>query len=562
MRKIIITALILFPITACNDYLNEENKSNILEDGYYQTTTGYETLVNTTYSSLRDVYDDPYMYMAGTDEFVDGRNYGPPGLSLYAQLVSADLNVTTYYTACYKAIQRCNTAIYYNSRTQAATTLDNRLGEVKFLRAYYYFLLVQQFGDVSLVLDLIQSPVLKFERTSAADVYTFIINEMNDALARVPATAAQFGRVDQRVVKHFLSKVYLTRGYEAFAAADDFTNAATLADAVINGQSLSISFEDLFWPGKEKNTEVIFSIQYDKSSMSDLTTDGTNQNYFFGPYLGGEGASKGYPYRSYTLMPTAYVYNLFTKDDSRWEGTFMNVAYGQNSKGTSQYYDFYNKSKADRTGLFIQFYYPQSWETDTAAWRAADPVHRGTTQVNGTKIYPTWLTTLPGVGLDGGQPIVRKFDDPTSQFSLNGSSTRDVYLARLAETYLIAAEAYLKTGDMTKAAARINEVRRRAAKTVGALAITEGQVTIDFILDERSRELLGEYDRWFDLKRTGKLVERTSLYNRDIKKFYFDNGINPFLGPDGELKLLRPIPQKALDLNQDDDVKQNPGYAQ
>jgi hypothetical protein len=320
--------------------------------------------------------------------------------------------------------------------------------------------------------------------------------------------------------------------------------------------------EDLFWPGKEKNAEVIFSIQYDKASMKDLTTDGTNQNYFFGPYLGGEGASKGYPYRSYSLMPTPYVFNLFTKDDSRWEGTFMNVAYGQNSKGTSQYYDFYNKAKADRGTLFVQFYYPQSWEADTAAWRAADPVHRGTTKLNGTKIYPTWLPTSAGVGLDGGQPIVRKFDDPTSQFSQNGSSTRDVYLARLGESYLIAAEAYFKAGDLTKATARINEVRRRAAKTPGALTITEGQVTIDFILDERGRELLGEYDRWLDLKRTGKLIERTSLYNRDIKKLYFDNGINPFLGPDGGLKILRPIPQKALDLNFDDDVKQNPGYAQ
>jgi hypothetical protein len=554
MKNIFFVAAALFVLSSCSDYLDEENKSNILTNEYYRTAAGYESLVNSTYSSLRDVYDAPWIFLAGTDLFVEGRNAQPEGLSEYRNLSSTDQNVIDFYTVTYRGIQRANAAIYYYDKTEKTSTLDNRYGEVRFLRAYYYFLLVQNFGGVSIVEDLIDEPVTSFHRNTAEEVYTFIINEMNAALDLVPENAAQFGRVSKKAIRHFLAKVYLTRGYEAFAAADDFTKAAALADEAIAGQALSISFEDLFWPGKEKNAEILFSIQYSKASMKDLLSDGTNQNYWFGPYMGGEGTKNGYPYRSYTLMPTWHVFNLYTPADSRWEGTFMNVFY-------SRYYDFYDKAKADRPTLNIAYYYPQKWElADTAAWRAADVAHRAK-----TKIIPydstVWVGT-PGTGIDNGKPAVRKFDDPTSSFSLNGSSQRDVYLARLGETYLIAAEAYFKLSQPGTAADRINEVRRRAAKPgmAGDMVITAADVTIDFILDERARELLGEYDRWLDLKRTGRLKDRTKWYNRDIRNKYFNNGIDPFKGVNGEDKILRPIPQKTLDSNTDDSFGQNPGY--
>jgi starch-binding outer membrane protein, SusD/RagB family len=90
------------------------------------------------------------------------------------------------------------------------------------------------------------------------------------------------------------------------------------------------------------------------------------------------------------------------------------------------------------------------------------------------------------------------------------------------------------------------------------MQIGAGDVTINFILDERARELAGEYHRWFDLKRTGTLIERTRLYNRDIRN-WFNVGIDPFLGTGGQNKILRPIPQAALILNEAE-VQQNPGY--
>ena len=552
IKTIGMAALLIAGLANCNDYLDEENPSNISDAEFYKTANGYEALVNSTYASLREVYELPWIFLAGTDEFVEGRNSQPEGISEYRNLSSNDVNVETFFGACYKAIGRCNTAIYYYDRTEKTATRDIRLGEVKFLRAYYYFLLVQQFGGVSIVTEMYDEPAYNFSRNAAAEVYDFILQDLADALALVPETTTSFGRITKPAVLHYLAKVHLTRGYQTFAADDDYTKAAAYADQAINGKTLTISFEDLFWPGKEKNSEVLFSIQFDKSSIKDAANDGSNQNYWFGPYMGGEGAKNGYPYRAYQLMPTTYVYSLFTENDARWEGTFMNVFY-------PRYYDFYDKSKADRANMNISYYYPQSWEADTAAWRAADPAHRAKTRI--IPFGNIWMGTS-GVGIDNSAPAVRKFDDPTSTFSLGGSSTRDIYLARLAETYLIAAEAYLQAEDVATATVRINEVRRRAAKPgkVAEMQVAEADVDIDFILDERARELLGEYDRWMDLKRTGTLVERTSVYNRDIKRKYFDNGTNAFEGADGQLKLLRPIPQKALDLNQNEGYGQNPGY--
>ncbi|WP_245896438.1 RagB/SusD family nutrient uptake outer membrane protein [Flavobacterium sediminis] len=142
----------------------------------------------------------------------------------------------------------------------------------------------------------------------------------------------------------------------------------------------------------------------------------------------------------------------------------------------------------------------------------------------------------------------RKFDDPTALYASNKRvSTRDIILSRLGETYLIAAEAYLNTNPAL-GLQKLNDVRARAGLTTPLASYD-----IDTILDERARELFGEYHRWFDLKRTGKLVERAAAYNYLIETSYF-NGAN------GELKILRPIPQSAIDLNQNNDFPQNPAY--
>lgn len=543
-------------ITSCDDFLKEENRTDVLADDLYRKNSGFETLVNSAYSGLRNVYSAPWMFCSGTDMYVDGRNPSPAvGLTTYKALEAGELAVQTFYQRNYAAIQLCNTGLHYVDITEQVSTTLQRKGELKFLRAYYYFLLVQSFGGVPLVTDIyINGEKAAFDRNSEEDVYEFIISEMNEALTLV-ADAPTFGRVNKRAIRHYLAKVHLTRGYLPFAQSSDFSNAAAFADQAINGYNLSsISFQDLFYPGKEKNNEVLFSIQFATTSIQ-TTTGGSIQGSYFGPYHGGPNTLA--PWKSYNLIPTSYVYSLFTAQDKRWEGTFMNVLY-------ASYYDYYNKP--DKSTVKVARYFPQSWESsdaDVAAWIAADPTNRNTAVItrytikSADPLINIW--EQPTQYLDNGTPSVRKFDDPKATIPTGPPgdvSTRDFYLARLGETFLIAAEAYLQLNDKATAMARINAVRARAEKTPGALQYTDpNAITIDTILDERALELVGEFHRWFDLKRTGKLVERVLKYNKDVR------GIeNALVGTDGQLKILRPIPQQALDLNANKDFDQNPGY--
>jgi hypothetical protein len=267
------------------------------------------------------------------------------------------------------------------------------------------------------------------------------------------------------------------------------------------------------------------------------------------------GAETGAPLRSYNLCPTDYALGLYEKGDKRWEATFMTeILEGpETTNGVTKtilYYPYYRSTNP--SSLKVRHFYEPKWFTpaDRLAWETANASRKAATFV-----YHPWgeysaAHTLIK-NLDCYTIPVKKFDDPdpTTPSSTGPVSTRDIIVSRLGETYLIAAEAYLKAGVPSTGLDRLNEVRRRA----GVANATIGEFNIDYILDERGRELLGEYKRWFDLKRTGTLVDRASAYNYKIEA-------SNFVGVGGALKILRPIPQTALDLNQNKDFPQNPGY--
>ncbi|WP_283641662.1 RagB/SusD family nutrient uptake outer membrane protein [Mesonia mobilis] len=520
---------------SCQDYLEEDLRSNVEADEAYTTEEGFEYLVNANYGLLRNIYGgDPWLFSAGTDMYAQGRNQQPPGLTSYTQLNSNSNGVDQLYSSCYRAIQAANTAIYYSDLTEQTTQLQNQIGEVKYLRANSYFLLVQTYGGVGLVTDYITERTLEFNRNSAEEVYNFIISELEESLTLVGDEAFQ-GRVNQRAVRHLLAKVYLTRAYEDFGSATDFETAAEYADATIAGQGLTIPFQDLWTPGNEINAETIFSVQYDTGSIStDPFSLGHKQGSYFAPYQGGSEVAGDAPYRTYMLCPTQYLIDLYVEDDERWEATFMNEVY-------DRYYDYFDVE--NHSNLEVAHYYAAAWEDSQAFQDNYLAAHPNATY----HPYGTYVpSTFPSA--DYGTIPVKKFDDPSAPFG-DRTNSRDIILSRLAETYLIAAEAYLQAGDASTGLARLNEVRQRAGVDDATLA----DFDIDYILDERARELVGEYHRWFDLKRTGTLVETASMHN-----YLVDEG--NFAGANGELKILRPIPQSALDLNQNNSFPQNPAY--
>jgi hypothetical protein len=129
----------------------------------------------------------------------------------------------------------------------------------------------------------------------------------------------------------------------------------------------------------------------------------------------------------------------------------------------------------------------------------------------------------------------------------NGRNWKDWYIMRLAETYLLRAEANMLKGDKVAAAADINVVRNRAQAT----PVVASDVDMDVILDERARELYGEEFRLSTLMRTGKLVEYLNKYNGYLK----DNNL---VAPNRVSKL--PIPRTQIEANTGAKLEQNPGY--
>lgn len=561
MKKIIIMlGIIAVSVSSCNDYIEEESKSFVPADETYKTASGFQLLVNSNYAWLKGIYGgNPWLFESGTDLYAEGRTPEPAGLSQYTLLIPSSDNVADLYNSCYQQIQAVNKTVYYSTITEQTPNLNALVGEARYLRANAYFLLVQTYGGVPIVLDNITTPVLSFNRDTSEDVYKQIITDLEASLASVGTGAyATTGRVNKRAVNDLLAKVYLTRGYETFASPDDFTKAAAYADAAIAGQALNIPFDQLFTAtttgNNDLNAETIFSVQYDKASTStDPTKLGNNQFYYFSSYLGG--AETGAPLRSYNLCPTGFALGLYEKGDKRWDATFMTeILEGpettNGSTKTVLYYPYYRS--ANKAALKVRHFYEPKWFTpaDKTAWMTANA-----SRLAATFVYHPWgeysaeHTLIKN--LDAYTIPVKKFDDPdpTTPSSTGPVSTRDIILSRLGETYLVAAEAYLKAGQPSIGLDRLNEVRRRA----GVANVTVAQFNIDYILDERARELLGEYKRWFDLKRTGTLVARASAHNYKIKEANF-------VGVDGKLKILRPIPQTVLDLNQNKDFPQNPGY--
>lgn len=563
MKKIIFA---LFGITAllfssCTDFLEEDNKSGAPASSYFEDKNAYEGLVNAGYGTLRTVFGDNIeIFVAGTDLFKVGRaGLTSQGLGNYANLSPSDNSVKDFYANIYKGIRSCNDAIHYGNQYQHDTI---RIAEMRFLRAFYYFHLVQQFGDVALVTEHSEKIQTSFPRTPAKDVYEFIITEMLAARKSVakPAvsTTAYDGRINKRTVSHYLALVYLTRGYETYAAATDFSSAITWADSTLLAAPAPVALSSLtfdgstssiFYPGNEKK-EAIFSVQYSSSSLAN-STSGNSLGGFYGCYLGGAdaGIGSGIPYMNTKLKPTMRLHNLLAEDagDKRYAATFMQELWGDPTTGKLNFLGALKPLPSDPALQFnsVLYYYPKPGTTQAQvdAWVAANTAKRSSAQI-------VWSNTWDNAVGDKSFPCIKKFVDPAAPFDTKGTtSRRDITLARLAETYLIRAEAKIKLNGEGNASAisDINVVRTRA----GASTVTT-QGTINYILDERAREFAGELNRWYDLKRTGKLVELVPVNNPDVPSSSY------MLGNGGIPKTLRPIPADAMGLNSSS--SQNPGY--
>lgn len=530
---------------SCSDLLEEKVVSSISND-YINTPKGFEDAAKAAYSSLRNYYGTQQgltITEYGTDLYATGADGGYKGFHFYdAQLQPTVDYLALIWDETYRGINVCNAVI---ERAPAATVADGikkqRVAEMKYLRAHYYFLLMQQFGGVDLRLTETILPTKVTSRAPESEIYKTIISDLEAALPDLEnkARSADYGRATKPAAEHLLALVYLAKGNSTSKAADDYEKAATYASNVINNYTFKLlpDFESVFDQGNQVHDEVVFAVQY---TSDPLTNGGGNSlHLYFGMQYDVQAGMvrdvlNGRPFKR--LRPTKYCLETVFKDrlnDSRYKKTFKDT-WIVNTAGT--FTNVFDNSKTQvtfkvgDTAIFIPGY------EMPLAERAKKP----------------YQVLVPSRYDEALFPTLKKFLDPLRPDRTYEPGSRDYMCFRLADTYLMLAEARLMTGKIKEATEAINMVRRRAAfpgKTA-AMEITEAQMNMEMLIEERGRELLGEQTRWMDLKRWGNLVDRVQKYN-------------PQAAPNVKaIHLLRPIPQTQIDRTEGgaSAFPQNPGY--
>lgn len=569
MKKILysvaLAACCMGTMTSCSDFLDASNKSNVTANQSFATKEGLNNLVNNAYQHLQNVYAAPLFtscFSAGTDMYADARNKMNEALNTYETLTPENTDIKNLYTYLYSGIRAANSVSYYAQTAQVDDKTKGQLvGEARVLAAYEYYLLVNNFGGVPIMKDFLTTADTGYPKSSSEDVYAYIISELEDVISKNVLQASTAtkggGRISQETAKAILAKTYLSAAWD-LNKQEYFSKAAALADEVIAGRKLTTPFAKL-WKADgsgDDNEEFLWDVEYDLATANNTTSGGTEWSGYYCNYLGGNEDNIKATTSSY--VPTLYALHCFKKGDQRYDATFMkelpDINKG-NAAGTG-YWTWY-KNGESLVGKPVTRYYSAWYETDAdfEAWKAIDPANRANTYRIPMDSQSKEAQNMDGRDMEyydnqqlvyGSSPC-KKFDDSKTAKTEKNTCYRDIHIITLPEMYLVAAEAYLKAGDNPKALARLNEVHQRA----GLPALT-GTITIDDILDENACENFGNEARWMDLRRTQTLVTRCTKYNHEM-----GDKAAQYIGK----KLLRPIPQAAIDANDQLTLAdQNPGY--
>jgi hypothetical protein len=529
-------------VTSCKKTLEEYNPSGITPEVVFTTPQGFEAVVNAAYGYQRWWYGKEEGYSIsemGTDIWMSGAGDVYPDLTKYVNLQGITGALTTEWRELYAAINLCNAGLNRIGNAGLSPALSTqREAELRFLRSFYYYHIVETWGDVHFTTTETEGIVSVANKTPVDSFYAQMFRDLQFAINNLAPTvnATNYGRVTKPAAMSFLARLFLTRGMNAEANA--------MAREVINGgygYELLPNYADLWKMTNQQNKEIVYAVNYSANlSFNDIRDEllnplghnrGSNNGHllFLMRYDDQPGVIRsieyGRPFNRY--MPTRSLLDLFNENiDSRYEGSFQQVWIANSS----------NRPEGMNIG-------------DTAVYATKQAI-------GGSPRYKLYdrnaVYNTDGLVKDNLHYVsLSKFMDP-SRLSINeAQSAKDVFVIRFAELYMIAAEAQFNLGRSDSAAYYINIVRSRAAKPGqnAAMQITPADVSLDFILDERAREFAGEQLRWFDLKRTGKLFERIKALNPDVAP-----NIQSF-------HTIRPIPRTQLDaVTNRAEFTQNPGY--
>ncbi|MBX2840417.1 MAG: RagB/SusD family nutrient uptake outer membrane protein [Flammeovirgaceae bacterium] len=556
-KYIIVIFILAFFSQSCEEYLKEELVSNVSAASYYTTVSGFEDAVKATYSELKPFFGPERgftMTVFGTDTYTNGADGGHKAINRYdGGLNPSQGFVRDTWRDFYRGINQANAVLNRAEGLDMDEALKNaRLAEVRFLRGLYYFILTQTYGDIHISLEETEGVEITANKTSSSEIYSqAIIPDLEFAVANLPEDQDDYGRATKPAAEFLLGKVLLTRSHKGFADGSDASRAEALFSNVINnyGFELLDDFSALWDIDNEENSEVVFTVQNSKSQV-DENLDGNGHRghlYFLFEYDVRPGMTRditnGRPWKRF--MPTPFTLGLWDRDvDSRYDKSYKHAWISNNASTIPTWTQEEASAGHVDAGLVGQ---PKFSVGDTAVFIPgpgkdaewdADAQAKARYMVITNDEYTEKLF-----------PSMNKWIDPTRPDRQKTQGQRDFVLMRLGEAYLLRAEARLQQGNTSGAAEDINVIRLRSAweGMEGASSITAADVDIDFILDERARELIGEGHRWWDLVRTGKLIERVKLHN-------------PIAAPNiQDFHIVRPIPQDQIDRTQGG-YPQNAGY--
>lgn len=530
----ILACLILF--SACEERLKENPLDFIDPENLFATENGAEAALVQLYangrgfhSSWNDLNEKAWQitYGQGADigYHVDKKSY----VSDYTMVIPTDGIVTSLWNKCYDVIKDANYIIYATDNSDIAWSSEGmklqKNAEARFFRAFAYRMLVWCWGDVPLILEPSRSPNFGFTRAAKADVLAQILVDLELATENLPQKNDNGARLTKAAADYLLAETYcgLKRWDDAIAATDRVINDPQYALMTERFGSMTNKPGDVYWDlfrlknqdRTSGNKENIFAWQYDyeTAELGGGTYNATERAW--GPFL-------------------EKLRAVSAQDTTKMVRAVLNI------------------------GRPVCFIKTTDW-VENGMWNDFENDIRNSPY----NVKREFIINNP-LALNYGKPVSPSAGDlyrnhyayyqkfthadaesyPQGPNDSQGRIWNDWYVFRVAGIYLLKAEALLGKGDQAGAAAAINVVRARAK----AAPVSPAEVTIDYILDERTRELLGEEYRRITLCRVGKLVERTKLHN-------------PVSGPTmKDYHELFPIPQQFIDDNKDAVIEQNPGY--
>lgn len=560
--KVLVAMALLFTFVSCNDDILDEKPLDFLSpDNAYLTEQGALQGITAIHDRVRAAYysfgEFGVMNWAthGSDLGYNGEipAAGTLYLNSYNDMTPVWRNVVDTWNVGFEIIQWATLLIDKVEQADPAAFQEGEAGrnkyiaEAKFFRAFAYRYLVSTYGDIPLITEPVNSVKADFIRNPISEIHALMVEDLKFATEHLPKPGEEDapGRITQGPAWHYLAETYLEQGNPELALQ--------ASNQVIDGYDYDLMtqrfgtklgkdvfgsgdvFHDLFGYGNHnlpENKEAMWVVQVE-------------------PFIVGGGQIQS----AYIFGPRYFDLGLAPDGKKAILGEMYNGMY-------TGYSDTLGRPTANVRGTNLVYYYiwEDNWDNDIR--NAEHNLKRNfyfdnpESEYHQQKIdFSLYDPPRPDPLSDTSKilfPIHIKMTDPLNYFlqpnrSGGGITHKDWYALRFAETLLLRAEAHLALGNKELAAADINRVRERS----NAKPVSAADVTIDYLLDERARELYGEEWRLIILRRTGKLLERVRKYN--------DNPLCPgaFIQ---EHNFRWPIPQTQIDLNVDADFPQNPGY--